>query len=194
MKNSIDNLLTGKLLNFFKSVSLVILLLIMGSFFSCSPDDQTNFDSSQVQEANSTYNKDGTTSWEIEIEHLTKKMTRFRNFKVAVAQGWDTDVTGYIPHMGHHYANFELFDGIFDQGNPEALLYVPDENGVMQFVGVEYLIFVNDPNNPGPAPEGFTGSEDVWVFNTDVNAWTLHAWVGLENPDGVFAAFNPLVD
>jgi hypothetical protein len=43
------------------------------------------------------------------------------------------------------------------------------------------------------APEGFTGTDDVWDNNTAFQLWTLHAWIWLANPDGIFAPFNPLL-
>ena len=129
-------------------------------------------------------------TWQDQIDWLTQKTTRFHNFRVALAQGWDVDATGYMAFMGHHYINMEYADGLFELGNPEMLIYVPDGEGGMEFVGVEYLVFVPDPLVPGTPPEGFIGDEDEWIFNTDVGAWTLHAWVGLSNDDGVFAPLN----
>lgn len=126
--------------------------------------------------------------WEAQVVRLTKKMRRYHNFRVAQAQGYTEDLTGYIPNMGHHYAKEALIDGTFELEHPEALLYIPDGNGGWQFVAVEYLVLMEDPNNPPPAPEGFEGSEDVWAIVGPF--WTLHAWVGLENPDGVFHPTN----
>lgn len=128
-------------------------------------------------------------TWQEQIERLDQKMRRFHNFQVALAQGWDTDVSGYVPNMGHHYLNGNLADDKFELLKPEALIYIPDGHGGWEFVGVEYLIFGVGPNEP--APEGFIGDEDVWFYNTNVSAWTLHAWIIRENPNGVFAATNP---
>ena len=48
---------------------------------------------------------------------------------------------------------------------------------------------LEDPSIP---PEGFVGNEDQWAIIGSF--WTLHAWVGLENPNGVFTPINPLTD
>ena len=178
-----------KILGVLKRITLLSLLLMLFLLISCSIEQ---LDSSPIQEANSTFKKDGAPNWQMEVNRLTQKMRRFHNFKVAIAQGWDTDVTGYVPHMGHHYVNATLLDDTFDLENPEALLYEPDENGEMQFVGVEYLVPMDSLDDPSTPPEGFTGDEDEWMIVGPF--WTLHAWVGVANPDGVFAPFNPLVD
>lgn len=168
--------------------SFAFLLLLSISFGSCSPEE------------NSTLNEEYLVSdlkapvhfetWQDQIAWLTQKTTRFHNFQVAIAQGWNVDATGYLANMGHHYINMDYADGTFELLKPEMLLYVPDGHGGMKFVGVEYLVFVADPSEPGAPPEGFIGDADEWSFNTDVGAWTLHAWVGLENKAGVFYPTN----
>lgn len=125
---------------------------------------------------------------EDQLDRLKQKMRRFHNFQVAQAQGWDVDGSGYVPNMGHHFINQDLMDGEFELLKPEALLYIPDENGNWEFLAVEYLL--TEPGPEGPAPEGFIGDEDVWFYNPSVQAWTLHAWIVKENSAGVFVAFN----
>lgn len=126
-----------------------------------------------------------------QVERLTQKMRRFHNFQVAMAQGWNIDASGYVPGMGHHYINESLMDDKFEILKPEALLYIPGDNGKWEFLAVEYLIFGPGPEDP--APDGFIGDEDIWFFNHEVGAWTLHVWVGRHNEAGRFAAFNPAI-
>lgn len=161
--------------------SLFLLLFIC----NCSNEGILSENEEVLLEKESSNLKKGINSWEDEIVRLQKKMRRFHNFKVAIAQGYDTDVTGYVPQMGHHYLKGSLVDEKFELEKPEVLQYVPDDNGVMQFVAVEYLAAGSE------APEGFTGDSDDWHFNEDIGLWTLHVWVGLYNPDGIFAPFNP---
>ena len=154
----------------------LLVLLIVPSIVGCSDnDDQPR---AQVQ---------------LEIELLKTAMTKYKDFNVAKADGYNVDVTGYRTQMGHHYLKATLLDGTFELEKPEVLLYAPDGNGEMQFVAVEYATPIADMDNPPPAPEGFTGNEDVWEINTEFNLWTLHAWIALENPNGIFKARNPML-
>ncbi|MEL6660231.1 MAG: hypothetical protein AAFP77_31140 [Bacteroidota bacterium] len=152
--------------------SLALLLLTL-MIFSCDKDDDP------VQEM-----------WEVEVEQVSAATEQYINFQTALDDGL-FDVSGYVENMGHHYLNPGLVDGTFELEKPEIILYVPNDNGDMEMVAVEYAIVPDDPNNPGEAPEGFTGDEDVWHFNEMVGQWQLHVWTILPNPDGIFAAFNP---
>ena len=131
-------------------------------------------------------------AWEIQVNQLRSITSQYADISVATNEG-RIDVSGYVPNMGHHYLNPVLSDGIFDIDNPEIILYLPDENDVMQMVAVEYSIIPIDPENPGSPPEGFEGDEDIWHFNEMIGQWQLHVWTVLENPDGVFAAHNPAI-
>ena len=147
-------------------------------FFGCSDDDDIN----QIE----------LEAWEMEVNQLRINTAEYVDFNVAVDRGL-IDVSGYVPNMGHHYLNPALADGTFEMDKPEIILYVPDGNGNMQMVGVEYSIIPDDPDNPGNPPEGFTGNEDEWHFNEMIGQWQLHVWTVLENPDGIFAAHNPAI-
>ena len=121
---------------------------------------------------------------------------RFHSFEQAKKLGYAEpspfNPSPYIPNMGYHYTNMGLLDGTFDMEQPEILLYVPNEVGKLKLVGVEYAVPVALSETP---PEGFIGNDDHWEYNPNVagGAWTLHAWVVLENPEGVFAPANPEV-
>jgi hypothetical protein len=115
----------------------------------------------------------------------------------------------YSQGIGAHYMRYGLVDGVFDQTQPEMLLYAGQEPsspvvGVMYYVDSTY------------EPAGFAGPYDVWHrhfetclgphgtrFSEDPeavdchhhgkNGWMLHAWVvpGWDSPKGVFAHSNP---
>ncbi len=149
----------------------LLVIVIMG----CSDDDQSM------------------EPWEAEVQQLKSAMKPFKDFIAAQNAGYDVDATGYRTQMGHHYLKASILDKQFDLENPEVLLYVPDEDGVMQLVAVEYGIAMDDFDNPPPAPEGFTGANDVWELNSEFQLWTLHVWIELENPEGIFTAMNPVL-
>ncbi|WP_411767443.1 hypothetical protein [Winogradskyella sp. A3E31] len=157
-----------------KILSLAVLSCLA---FNCSSDD----DNTPAPEA-----------WEVEVNQVTAATSVYADVNVATNEG-RFDASGYVPNMGHHYINPAIIDTTFDLMNPEVILYVPDSNGNMQMVAIEYAILPEDPDNPGSAPEGFTGSEDEWHFNEALGQWQLHVWTDLENPDGIFAAHNPAI-
>ena len=154
---------------------LAISLFVLG----CSSDDD-NSTEPQLQ------------AWEVEVNQLKNATSQYIDFSVAENEG-RIDVSGFVPNMGHHYLNPALADGTFEINKPEIILYVPDNNGVMQMVGVEYSIIPADPNNPGSPPEGFTGDQDVWHFNDMIEQWQLHVWTVLDNSNGIFAPLNTAV-
>ena len=153
-----------------------LFILVIIAFISCSKDDDNN--TTQLE------------TWEVEVVKVKTATSQYLNFGEAANSGL-IDVSGYVPNMGHHYLNPGLADGTFELEKPEIILYVPDGNNVMQMVAVEYSIVPNDPNNPGSPPEGFTGDQDEWHYNEMIGQWQLHVWTILENPDGIFASFNP---
>ncbi len=130
--------------------------------------------------------------WELEVNQLKEAMVKYDNIDVAINEGF-FDASGFVPNMGHHYLLPQRVDNTFELLSPEIVLYAPDVNGNMKFVAVEYVTPVADLDNPGTPPEGFTGDEDQWHLNTRLSQWQLHVWIGEENPDGIFAEFNPVI-
>jgi hypothetical protein len=139
----------------------------------------------------------GTAMTQSELARVRTATARYQDHSVALADGYSLllPVGGqeYVPHMGRHYLNLSLIDAPFDPERPPVLLYVPGPNGRHRLVAVEYGVPVADLNNPGAPPTGFSGDHDAWSINTEFSIWALHAWVWEENPDGMFAPFNPRV-
>lgn len=158
--------------------TILFILFAAGIFTSCNKDDTTT---------------PSPEPWEQEVALLKTAMEPYNNFDAGVAAGYNIDLTGYRTQMGYHYLNANLLDNTFDLNNPEVLLYVHGPDGILKLVAVEYATIIDDINNPPPAPEGFTGSADVWQINTEFNVWTLHVWIVMENPNGIFAPLNPML-
>jgi hypothetical protein len=95
-------------------------------------------------------------------------------------------------------------DGILEPTNPEMMLYEPTGNGNFRLVGVEYIEFAdhwarlarNDPTLPRtPRVDGhlthYVGTPNDYGFPA---FYELHVWAFLDNPNGAFADWNPLVN
>jgi hypothetical protein len=93
--------------------------------------------------------------------------------------------------MGIHYANGALLgDPALDVTQPEVLMYHPLSDGRLELVGVEYLI-------PGPAwseadPPTILGQE--LEYREDLDLYALHLWAWRNNPNGLYADWNPNLD
>lgn len=90
--------------------------------------------------------------------------------------------------MGIHYLNTTLVDDTVIVTKPELLIYEPQQDGSMTFVGVEYIIPYSIHGADQPAPVLFG---EQFMKNDHFQLWGLHAWVGKKNPSGTFAMWNP---
>jgi len=115
---------------------------------------------------------------------------KYRDFERAKADSF-ADINVVVPNMGYHFMKSAIVDAKFEITRPEILVYNKRPNGKFELVAVEYAVPIS--LSPDKAPEGFTGSADVWERNTDFGLWLQHAWIWQFNPDGVFHDTNPLV-
>jgi hypothetical protein len=97
--------------------------------------------------------------------------------------------------MGFHLIKGALLDGVLDAGQPEALVYAPDDGGNLKLVALEYVIFADawteaDPPSLFGVDFMFTPAPNRYEIPA---FWALHAWIYEDNPSGTFAAFNPAV-
>ena len=199
-KNAIPEI---KITQFFSYLlSLGVLFAILGS---CSQEPLESETVSKVQKEELFSKKPSASSSQEQLVFLKKKMRKFHNFQVAQAQGY-TVLVGpppnmYVPNMGYHYLNPDKVNGEFNLLEPEILVYHEDETGNMVFGAAEYLVpipgleapFNCDIEITVPIPDSFIGEADQWEVNCGAGGYTLHAWVGIENPMGVFHPTNPLV-
>lgn len=158
-----------------KTIFTTLAYMLLVTTIGCSNDDELPL-----------------AAWELEINQVKEATSKYRDVNVAINEGF-FDASGFVPDMGHHYILPQRIDNTFELESPEILLYVPDGSGTMEFVAIEYAVPVEDIENPGNPPEGFSGNQDVWHLNTDLKQWQLHVWIIRENPDGIFAAHNPTI-
>lgn len=92
--------------------------------------------------------------------------------------------------MGVHYVR--NVDGVVDPSDPEAMVYELTGSGQSRLVAVEYVVpqeFVEDASGDVVALPSVHG-RDLHKHAT-LPLYVLHMWLWAENPDGMFADFNP---
>ncbi|MEJ2710593.1 MAG: hypothetical protein P8074_23475 [Anaerolineales bacterium] len=99
--------------------------------------------------------------------------------------------------MGLHYPNGDLVaDPTLDPSHPEVLIYEV-KNGKYSLVGVEFLVLAEDWNANNDSPPVLLGQ--VFNYSGSPNRYglpafyELHVWAWQDNPNGVFADWNPKV-
>ena len=99
--------------------------------------------------------------------------------------------------MGFHYVNGPLVgDPAVAADRPEVLLYLPDADGKLKLVGVEYLVIdqdqdlATDADRPSLFGQAFDGPMEGHAPGMPIH-YDLHVWLWADNPTGMFAQFNP---
>jgi hypothetical protein len=171
----------------------------------------------------------GTATAEPSLEQVRAATERFRDVKVALAEGYVRDPTdtcdsaemmgkpATLGAMGIHFFRPDLLgisappnprvDGNgthTDFNKPAILIYEPQADGSLQLVAVENLVFQKAWHAAGnKKPPRFHGVE--WDTMQDDPATKIdeahmfephydrHVWLYRDNPNGMFAQFNPAV-
>jgi hypothetical protein len=120
-----------------------------------------------------------------QLAQVRAATARYHDVEVAIADGFAPPPDGHCVSgpdgaMGYHYVNGTRI-GQLDPTRPQALLYVPEADGRLRLVGVEYL-------HPGGG-ELFGETFADWSPLGDATA--LHVWLWQANPSGMFAPYNP---
>lgn len=140
---------------------------------------------------------------------------RFHSYDQALAAGYSVGdepcVASPAGAMGIHAVNQSLArDLAIDPMRPEILLYLPDQAGELQLVGVEYFAVALANSDAGPIPWFGSDPPVAGWFNTAPMVlgrtfdgpmaghnssmpwhYDLHVWLWATNPSGTFSAFNP---
>jgi len=119
----------------------------------------------------------------------------FHRLEVAQTAGWSVVVPPCRDNppqggMGWHFLNPAYVDGAVEVLKPEVVIFEPEKNGELRFVGVEYIIpFAIRPSTA--TPPTLLGQQFMQNFGDQV--WMLHVWVWKHNRDGMFASWNPSI-
>jgi hypothetical protein len=133
-----------------------------------------------------------------QIAQLRRLVAPFHQFETAVNAGWSVQFTPCLEApgvggMGFHYGNPAYVEdgGAVNLLQPELLLYAPQKNGQMRFIGVEYIVLFSDHPATEPPP---TLLGQAFEPVPDAGLWGMHIYVGQHNPSGIFATWNPRVN
>ena len=135
------------------------------------------------------------------VETVRQATVRFHNVEEATAAGYANTlncVSGPQEGvMGVHFANADLIgDGLLDPQHPELRVYEP-KDGQLRLVAVEYLVLAETWDANNPAPPVLLGH--LFHYNGSPNRYglpafyELHVWAWKDNPNGMFADWNPNV-
>ena len=155
-----------------------------------------------------------------DLRNAREATERYQDFRTALADGFvPLSECIFEEHgaMGMHFANPERnennrIEDPIDISKPEVLLYVPDRATGLRLVAVEWMVNVyldgeDEPyrgitpppsDNINPPPELFGGRDfdGPMAGHSPAQPWhyDLHVWAWSENPDGLFAHYNPRED
>src|SRR6185369_15574137 len=110
---------------------------------------------------------DPQTLWE--LQQVRAATAKYQNINNAFGDSY-VDIGLVMPNMGYHFLKAQLVSPVFDMKKPPILVYNKKDNGSFELVAVEYAVPI-DPQSPNTAPEGFTGNDDMWDFNTLNTGW-----------------------
>ena len=136
---------------------------------------------------------------EIELAQLRAATAEFHRPEAAQAAGYDLvpgldncfDNPG-VGGMGYHYINVSILDTTVELTRPEAIVYTPGPDGILQLGAVEYIV-------PAVAWDAQGHTHPPVLFgrffhlNQALGVYVLHAWAWKNNPLGVFEDWNPNV-
>ena len=100
--------------------------------------------------------------------------------------------------MGIHFPNGSFAsDTVLDPLRPEVVIYEPKENGQLQLVAIEYLMFKDAWDAGHSQPPSLFGQEFHLVGSPNRYGlppfYELHLWAWKHNPQGMFYDWNPKV-
>jgi len=129
-----------------------------------------------------------------ELAELRAWTARYQNIDKAMAAGYTVPATpcwyhGTMGAMGYHYANPDFIDGQARLLEPELLVYEPRAGGSQKFVALEYIVPIDQWS--GQDPPQLLGRN--FARNDGLGLYVLHVWLWRDNPDGIFADWNPKV-
>jgi hypothetical protein len=131
------------------------------------------------------------------LKAVRQATSRFNSTTQAIRDGYGAD-DHCVAHpelggMGYHWVNGALIDPVFDPLQPEVLLYAKGQGGNLRLIGVEYIVIDVGQEHPHFDDHPFDVGGVPPLMEAGVPHWSLHLWVHLDNPNGLYTPFNPNV-
>jgi hypothetical protein len=129
-----------------------------------------------------------------DVARLRALVASLRQLETAQAAGFveaaSPCVASPMGGMGFHWANPGRVNATVQWDEPEVLVFAPHPDAAdgVKLAAVEYIV-----------PKALSTTAPVLFGETFVEGgpenslWTLHVWIGIHNPDGLFAVWNPRV-
>lgn len=138
---------------------------------------------------------------ERQLASMKAATAKYNNIANARADGYVDDGFGCIQDselggMGWHLIRDDLHaDPAIDPLQPELLVYMPQKNGQMQLVALEYEVYQADWNNTGNSElPSVAGQQLVPLIYPGLDpVYERHVWLWENNPAGMFEDFNPAI-
>ena len=132
------------------------------------------------------------------LERSRKAAERYYDIQAAVDAGYeplfDCTANSEKGAMGQHYINPKFAeDAWLNIAQPDVLMYEPQRDGTMHLVALEYIIFEKVwKGKAAPVLLGRTLKRKTAVGKHPVDPFfEVHVWHWRNNPDGIFADYNP---
>ena len=155
-----------------------VAVLLAGVLVACGNDNPTTPGATPDQQK--------------DLDALRRVTSSYTDFSKAQAAGYSEKLTDCMVDpsaggMGYHYGKVAFIDGKADVQEPEILMYEPQRDGSLQFVGIEYVV----PLSASATPPSLFGLQ--FHKNEAFQLWVLHVWLYRNNPSGLFSDWNPTV-
>jgi len=159
-----------------KTTAAAAAVLLAGSLFACN-DNPTGPSVTADQQR--------------DLNALFGATNAYTDFSRAQADGYTERLTDCMADssggMGYHYGKVANIDGNARLLEPEILMYEPQPDGSLKFVGIEFVV----PLSAAATPPSLFGIP--FHRNEAFQLWVLHVWLYRENPSGMFTDWNPTV-
>jgi hypothetical protein len=173
------------------AAAAVLTLIIVACDEPAAPDRN----SLQVREAV------GKADFQKELAAMKAATAAYNNIANARADGYVDDGFGCIEDpqlggMGWHLIRDDLHaDPRVDPLHPDLLVYMPQKNGQMRLVALEYEVYQADWNNSGiGGMPTILGMEFIPMIYPGLDPiYERHVWLWQDNPAGMFEDFNPAI-